>query len=48
MAHDDAMCDDRRPIADNHATHKHPNVQQWLARHPRLHIQVILIGIPPV
>jgi transposase len=22
-------------IADNYATHKHPNVQRWLARHPR-------------
>lgn len=22
-------------IADNYATHKHPNVQGWLARHPR-------------
>lgn len=21
-------------IADNYATHKHPNVQRWLARHP--------------
>ena len=24
-------------IADNYATHKHPKVQKWLARHPRLH-----------
>jgi transposase len=23
-------------IADNYATHKHPNVQAWLARHPRI------------
>ena len=22
-------------IADNYGTHKHPNVQQWLAKHPR-------------
>jgi hypothetical protein len=22
-------------IADNYATHKHPRVQVWLARHPR-------------
>ncbi len=22
-------------IADNYATHKHPKVQKWLARHPR-------------
>jgi transposase len=25
-------------IADNYATHKHPKVQQWLARHRRFHI----------
>ena len=25
-------------IADNYATHKHPRVQKWLARHPRFHI----------
>jgi transposase len=24
-------------IADNYATHKHPKVQKWLARHPRFH-----------
>ena len=24
-------------IADNYATHKHPAVQRWLARHPRFH-----------
>ncbi len=23
-------------ISDNYATHKHPKVQRWLARHPRL------------
>ena len=23
-------------IVDNYATHKHPKVQSWLARHPRL------------
>jgi transposase len=22
-------------IADNYATHKHPAVQEWLAKHPR-------------
>jgi hypothetical protein len=22
-------------IVDNYATHKHPKVRQWLARHPR-------------
>lgn len=25
-------------IADNYATHKHPNVQKWLKRHPRIHM----------
>ena len=25
-------------IADNYATHKHPNVQQWLAKHPRFNM----------
>jgi transposase len=25
-------------IADNYATHKHPNVQRWLKRHPRFHM----------
>lgn len=25
-------------IADNYATHKHPKVQRWLARHKRFHI----------
>ena len=25
-------------IVDNYATHKHPNVQKWLARHPRFHM----------
>ena len=25
-------------IADNYATHKHPVVQKWLARHPRFHM----------
>ena len=25
-------------IIDNYATHKHPVVQRWLARHPRFHI----------
>jgi transposase len=24
-------------ILDNYATHKHPKVQRWLARHPRVH-----------
>lgn len=25
-------------IADNYATHKHPSVQRWLMRHPRVHM----------
>ena len=25
-------------IADNYATHKHPKVQRWIARHPRFHL----------
>lgn len=25
-------------IVDNYATHKHPNVQKWLGKHPRFHI----------
>ena len=25
-------------IADNYATHKHPRVQKWLARHERFHV----------
>ena len=25
-------------ILDNYATHKHPKVQRWLARHPRFHL----------
>jgi putative transposase len=26
-------------IADNYATHKHPRVKDWLARHPRFHLR---------
>ncbi len=25
-------------VCDNYATHKHPNVQKWLDKHPRFHI----------
>lgn len=39
------VIDDKTPadkqlhlIADNYATHKHPKVQKWLARHPRFHM----------
>jgi len=29
---------DLHVIADNYATHKHPNVKRWLKRHPRFHM----------
>lgn len=42
------LIDDRVPqdkalhlIADNYATHKHPVVQRWLTRHPRMHMHFI-------
>jgi transposase len=37
---DDVMPRDKdlHLIADNYATHKHPKVQRWLARHPRFHV----------
>jgi hypothetical protein len=25
-------------IVDNYATHKHPNVKDWVAKHPRFHM----------
>src|SRR5688572_1549656 len=25
-------------ILDNYATHKHPKVQKWVAKHPRIHL----------
>jgi len=28
-------------ILDNYATHKHPNVNAWLAKHPRVHLHFI-------
>jgi transposase len=28
-------------IVDNYATHKHPKVKAWLARHPRFHVHFI-------
>ena len=28
-------------IADNYATHKHPKVRRWLARHPRFHMHFL-------
>jgi transposase len=27
-------------IPDNYATHKHANVQAWLAKHPRFHVHL--------
>jgi len=41
LKHIDASTDPTRElhlIIDNYATHKHPKVQRWLARHPRFHI----------
>lgn len=31
-------------ICDNYRTHKHPKVQDWLARHPRFHIHFVPTG----
>ncbi|MBS0264050.1 MAG: transposase, partial [Planctomycetes bacterium] len=28
-------------IVDNYATHKHPKVKRWLAKHPRFHVHFI-------
>jgi transposase len=28
-------------IADNYSTHKHPQVKQWLAQHPRFHMHFV-------
>jgi hypothetical protein len=30
-------------IVDNYATHKHPNVVEWLERHPRFHLHPDLV-----
>jgi hypothetical protein len=30
-------------IADNYATHKHPRVKAWIARHPRFHIHSMFL-----
>ena len=32
---------DLHVIADNYATHKHPKVRAWLAKHPRFHIHFV-------
>ena len=31
-------------IADNYGTHKHPNVKEWLAKHPRFHMHFTPTG----
>ena len=43
---DDVVPDDKHIhlIADNYATHKHPRVQRWLARHPRFHMHFTPTG----
>ena len=43
---DDATPDDKQLhlIADNYATHKHPKVKRWLARHKRFHIHFTPTG----
>jgi len=41
LKHIDASTDptlDLHLIADNYATHKHPAVKRWLAKHPRFHM----------
>jgi transposase len=43
---DSVVRDDKQihMIVDNYATHKHPKVQRWLARHPRFHIHFTPTG----
>jgi transposase len=43
---DSVVPDDKQihMIVDNYATHKHPKVQRWLARHPRFHIHFTPTG----
>jgi transposase len=41
LKHIDAATDPQAQlhlVADNYATHKHPKVRRWLARHPRFHM----------
>jgi len=41
LKHIDASLDpslDLHLVVDNYATHKHPKVRRWLARHPRFHL----------
>jgi hypothetical protein len=30
-------------ICDNYGTHKHPNVKEWLAKHPRFHLHLVAL-----
>ena len=43
---DDATPEDKHLhlIVDNYATHKHPKVRRWLARHPRFHVHFTPTG----
>jgi transposase len=43
---DNATPDDKQLhlIVDNYATHKHPKVQRWLARHPRFNVHFTPTG----
>lgn len=43
---DDVVPQDKQihMIVDNYATHKHPKVQRWLARHPRFHMHFTPTG----
>ena len=38
LEHNTPAAIDLHVIADNYATHKHPQVKAWLARHPRFHL----------
>jgi transposase len=38
LDHNTPAAMDLHLIADNYATHKHPQVKAWLARHPRFHL----------
>jgi len=31
-------------VCDNYATHKHPNIAAWLAKHPRVHMHFTPTG----
>jgi transposase len=47
LKHIDAATDPKAQlhlVADNYATHKHPKVRRWLARHPRFHMHFTPTG----